>query len=127
MENTDINTSNIENVDIDRILKEAIKEKIEKLMETELNAYLEENPGIKNGKYKRDLKTKYGEIKGLNVPRDRDSNFHTQAIEPYNRSIGIEDLIVWYAPLIDDTKSSYRGIYILSKIYNSIMAGRNGI
>ena len=68
MENTDINTSNIENVDIDRILKEAIKEKIEKLMETELNAYLEENPGIKNGKYKRDLKTKYGEIKQLNIP-----------------------------------------------------------
>ena len=32
-------------------------------MEIELNAYLEENPGVKNGKYKRDLKTKYGEIK----------------------------------------------------------------
>jgi putative transposase len=94
MENTDINISALENVDIDRILKEAIKEKIEKLMETELNAYLEENPGIKNGKYKRDLKTKYGEIKQLNIPRDRDSNFHTKVIEPYNRSIGIEDLIV---------------------------------
>ena len=67
MENTDINISNIENVDLDRILKEAIKEKIEKLMEIELNAYLEENPGIKNGKYKRDLKTKYGEIKQLMV------------------------------------------------------------
>ncbi len=50
--------------------------------------------GIKNGKYKRDLKTKYGEIKQLNIPRDRDSNFHTKVIEPYNRSIGIEDLIV---------------------------------
>ena len=33
MENTDINISALENVDIDRILKEAIKEKIEKLME----------------------------------------------------------------------------------------------
>jgi len=53
MENTDINISNIENIDIDRILREAIKEKIEKLIETELNAYLEENPGIKNGKYIR--------------------------------------------------------------------------
>ena len=94
MENTDINISALENVDIDRILKEAIKEKIEKLMEIELNAYLEDNPGIKNGKYKRDLKTKYGEIKQLNVPRDRESNFHTQVIDPYSRSIGIEDLIV---------------------------------
>ena len=94
MENTDINISALENVDIDKILKQTIKEKIEKLMEIELNAYLEENPGIKNGKYKRDLKTKYGEIKQLNIPRDRDSNFHTQVIEPYNRSIGMEDLIV---------------------------------
>ena len=94
MENTDINISDVENVDIDRILKEAIKEKLEKFIEIELNAYLEENPGIKNGKYKRDLKTKYGEIKQLNIPRDRDSNFHTQVIEPYNRSIGMEDLIV---------------------------------
>ena len=94
MENTDINISALENVDIDKLLKQTIKEKIEKLMEIELNAYLEENPGIKNGKYKRDLKTKYGEIKQLNIPRDRDSNFHTQVIEPYNRSIGMEDLIV---------------------------------
>ena len=94
MENTDINISALENIDIDKLLRNAIKERIEKLIEIELNAYLEENPGIKNGKYKRDLKTKYGEIKQLNIPRDRDSNFHTQVIEPYNRSIGMEDLIV---------------------------------
>ena len=75
MENTDINISALENIDIDGILKQTIKEKIEELMEIELNAYLEDNPGIKNGRYKRDLKTKYGEIKQLNVPRDRDSNF----------------------------------------------------
>ncbi len=94
MENTDINISDIENIDIDELLRNAIKEKIEKLIEAEFNAYLEENPGIKNGKYKMDLKTKYGEIKQLNVPRDRESNFHTKVIEPYNRSIGMEDLIV---------------------------------
>jgi len=76
MENTDINISDIENIDIDELLRNAIKEKIE------------------NGKYKMDLKTKYGEIKQLNVPRDRESNFHTKVIEPYNRSIGMEDLIV---------------------------------
>ena len=68
MENTDINISALENVYIDKILKQTIKKKIEKLMEIELNAYLEENPGGKNGKYKRDLKTKYGEIKQLNRP-----------------------------------------------------------
>ena len=40
-------------------------------MEIELNAYLEDNPGIKNGKYKRDLKTKYGEIKQFGFQFDR--------------------------------------------------------
>jgi transposase-like protein len=63
-------------------------------MQIELNAYLEDNPGIKNGKYKRSLKTKYGEITQLNIPGGRDSNFHTQAIEPYNMSMGIKGLIV---------------------------------
>jgi len=63
-------------------------------MKIELNAYLEDNPGIKNGKYKQDLKTKYGEIKGLNIPGNRESNLHTQAIESYNRSMGIEGLII---------------------------------
>ena len=46
MENTDINISDIENIDIDKLLRNAIKERIEKLIEIELNAYLEENPGI---------------------------------------------------------------------------------
>ena len=50
MENIDINISALENVDIDELLRNAIKEKIEKLIETEFNAYLEENPGIKNGR-----------------------------------------------------------------------------
>ena len=67
-------------------------------MEIELNVYLEENQGIKNGKYRMDLKTKYSEIKQLNIPRDRKSNFHTKVIEPYNRSIGIEELIVSMYP-----------------------------
>ena len=46
MENADITISDIENVGIDKLLRNAIKEKIEKLIEIELNAYLEENPGI---------------------------------------------------------------------------------
>ena len=38
-----------------------------------------------------DLTTKYGEIKQLNVSRDMNNNFHTQAIESNHRSIGIEN------------------------------------
>ncbi len=67
MENKALNISDIENIDIDKILRNAIKEKLEKLMEIELNEYLEEEPGIKNGKYKRNLKTEYGEIKELEI------------------------------------------------------------
>ena len=52
MENTDINISALENIDIDKLLRNAIKEKIEKLMETEFKTYLEEEPGIKNGNIK---------------------------------------------------------------------------
>ncbi len=42
-------------------------------MEIELNAYLKEEPGIKDVKYKRNLKTKYEEINNLEIPRDRDN------------------------------------------------------
>ena len=38
---------------------------------------MEENPGIKNGYYKRNLRTKYGELKQLSVPRNRDNSFHS--------------------------------------------------
>ena len=34
----------------------------------DLNAYLYKNPGIKNRKYKNNLKTKYGETKELKIP-----------------------------------------------------------
>ena len=42
-------------------------------MRMEHDQYLEENPGIKNGYYKRNLKTKHGELKQLSVPRKRDN------------------------------------------------------
>ena len=54
--------------------------------------YLEENPGIKNGSYKRNLKTKYGELKQLSAPRNRDNTFHSAVIES-NKTVGLEELI----------------------------------
>ena len=87
MEYGNINMSNVEEV-----IEQTVKEKLETLMKIEHDQYLEDNPGIKNGYYKRNLKTKYGEIKELSVPRNRDNSLHNAIIE--SSKISIEDLIV---------------------------------
>jgi putative transposase len=83
---------NINISDIEEIIAQTVKEKIENIMKIEQDQYLEENPRIKNGTYKRNLKTKYGELKELSVPRNRDNSFHS-AILDENKSIGLEELI----------------------------------
>jgi transposase-like protein len=72
----------------------AVKEFLENLMNTEKDVFLMENNGQKNGYYSRSMKTKMGEIRDLNVPRDRNGTFQTAAFEPYSRSIGIDELIL---------------------------------
>ncbi|EPZ52744.1 IS256 family transposase [Alicyclobacillus acidoterrestris] len=66
-----------------------IQERLELIMREELTNFLRvEHPGednSRNGHYKPDLQTRYGEIKDLNVPRDRQGDFHTQLFEPYAR------------------------------------------
>ena len=47
MEYDNINISNVED-----IIEQTVKEKLEALMKIEHDQYLEENPGIKNGYYK---------------------------------------------------------------------------
>ena len=41
--------------------------------------------GYRNGTYTRDLATSTGRLEDLNVPRDREGQFHTQAFERYSR------------------------------------------
>jgi putative transposase len=41
--------------------------------------------GYRNGYYSRDLVTSSGYIKELQVPRDREGQFHTQVFERYSR------------------------------------------
>lgn len=66
-----------------------IQERLELLMREELTNFLRvehpEDENSRNGHYQRDLQTRYGEIKDLNVPRDRQGEFHTQMFEPYAR------------------------------------------
>jgi putative transposase len=44
-----------------------------------------ERKGYRNGTYTRDLATSSGPIKDLEVPRDREGNFHTQVFDRYSR------------------------------------------
>ena len=83
-----INISNIED-----IIVQTIKEKLENIMKIEQDQCLEENSGIKNGHYRKNLKTKYGELRELSVPRNRDNSFHSAVIES-DKTVGFEELIV---------------------------------
>ncbi len=86
----------MENMDkvISEVARRAIKEYLENLMNTEREVFLDENGGMKNGFYKRSMKTRIGEIEDLNVPRDREGTFRTAVFEPYSRSIGIDELVI---------------------------------
>ena len=87
MEYDNINMSNVEEV-----IEQTVKKQLETLMQIKHDQYLEDNPGIKNGFYQRNLKTKYGEINELSVSRNRDNSFRSAIIDN-NKAVGIEELI----------------------------------
>ncbi|HET7627857.1 MAG TPA: IS256 family transposase [Bacillales bacterium] len=77
---------------LENMVLEFVKEKLETFMKNELEAVLEHelsNQGdAKNGYYQRTLNTKYGHIPKLSIPRDRQGMFQTQLFEPYQRQDG---------------------------------------
>ena len=81
---------NMEEMDkrIMEVARNAVKEYLENLMNTERDVFLEEKGGLRNGYYERAMKTKFGEIEDLNVPSDREGKFRTALFDPYARSIG---------------------------------------
>ena len=92
---------------ISEIVRTTVKEFMESLMKGDIQAFLEENKGSRNGYYERDLGTRYGRINDLRVPRDRNNEFQTALFEPYQRNIGIDDLVVsMYSKGISTRKSS---------------------
>ena len=50
---------------------------MESLMKGEIQAFLDQHDGQRNGYYERDIGTRYGKIHDLRVPRDRDNEFQT--------------------------------------------------
>ncbi|MFX0560989.1 IS256 family transposase [Tepidibacillus infernus] len=86
-------------IQLENIISDFIKEKIELIMKEEINNFLKvERPDLedsKNGYYHRSLDTRYGRIENLTVPRDRMGEFQTQVFEPYQRRDGwLEDAII---------------------------------
>jgi putative transposase len=75
------------------LARRAVRVVIEEVMREELDQFLgaawgECSPrrkGYRNGHYRRDLVTSTGRIEDLNVPRDREGQFHTQAFERSRR------------------------------------------
>ena len=79
---------------ISEIFRSTVKEFLESLMKGEIQTFLEENNGNRNGYYERDIGTRYGKINDLRVPRERNNEFQTVLFEPYQKNMGIDDLVV---------------------------------
>ena len=80
------------------MVKDLVKNQMENMMELEREAFLEgrgddDNKG--NGFYQRDLETQFGKVNGLEVPRDRESNFSPALFNPYQRRTGqLESMVI---------------------------------
>jgi putative transposase len=75
------------------LAQSAVRTVIELVMREELDAFIgaawgecsPKRKGYRNGAYTRDLVTSTGRLEEIKVPRDRASQFHTQAFERYSR------------------------------------------
>ncbi len=75
------------------LAQSAVRLVIEEVMREELDLFMaaawgERSPkrkGYRNGHYTRDLVTSSGRLEDINVPRDREGQFHTQVFERYKR------------------------------------------
>ena len=83
---------------LDDFVREKIEETVNTLLLGEIEDFLtdalrEQTFDIRNGYYKRHLKTKYGSI-SVNVPRDRLNLFETKIIQPYKQTVNDLEYIV---------------------------------
>ena len=75
---------------LDEFVRDKIEETINDLLQGEIEDFLtdalrDQTLDIRNGYYKRHLKTKYGRIE-ISVPRDRLNLFETKIIQPYKQT-----------------------------------------
>lgn len=62
------------------------------------------------------MRTKFGEINGLTVPRDREGRYRTAVFEPYGKSIGVDEFII---SLYSKGISTRRASEILEAIFRN--------
>jgi len=67
------------------VIEEVMREELEQFLGAAWGELTPERKGYRNGTYTRDLATSSGPIQDLDVPRDREGNFHTQVFDRYNR------------------------------------------
>src|SRR5881227_2777140 len=75
------------------LAQSAVRAVLETVMREELDAFIgaawgecsPKRKGYRNGHYTRDLVTSTGQLEEINVPRDREGQFHAQAFERYRR------------------------------------------
>ena len=67
------------------VIEEVMREELELCLGAAWGECTPERKGYRNGTYTRDLATSSGPIKDLEVPRDREGNFHTQVFDRYSR------------------------------------------
>ena len=75
------------------LAQSAVRTVIEAVMREELDAFIgaawgecsPKRKGYRNGTYTRSLVTSSGRIEEINVPRDREGQFHTQVFDRYSR------------------------------------------
>jgi putative transposase len=75
------------------LAQSAVRIVIEAVMREELDAFIGavwgerslKRKGYRNGTYLRDLVTSTGRLEDLQVPRDREGQFHTQVFDRYSR------------------------------------------
>ena len=79
---------------ISEIVRSTVREFMESLHKGEIQTFLEEREGQRNGYYERDIGTRYEKIDDLKVTRGRDNEFHTVIFDRYQRNVGIDDLVV---------------------------------
>jgi len=67
------------------VLEGVMREELDALIGVGWGESSPQRKGYRNGYYQRDLVTTSGRLEDLNVPRDREGQFHTQVFERYRR------------------------------------------
>ncbi|URA10411.1 transposase [Thermospira aquatica] len=103
----------IETKNILELFKPIVKEVLESMLKEEREIYLENNPPTKGNE--RDLKTAFGELTAIRVPRTRDNGFKS-ALLPYRKRI-TEDLDALIRAMLISGMSTRKIAEVLKELY----------